>query len=657
MLKAIFKSNWFPYLAIFAVVVVYYLPIFLNPNLVLNRGNDLEEFFWPILNYVKSNILTSGVVPLWNTLFLAGTPLLPDPQSPIFYIPNLIALILPLDTFFITSFVLHSTVAGVAMYLCSKDGFKFSKTTSFLLATLYIVTPKLAGYLEAGHVGLVYSYSWIPFILLSVIQIARLPKTKDVILLSISVALLYYSHLPTLIVLTATLGIIFFGALIFKFITVSKKSFLYLIIAGFVAFGLTAISLLPQLESQNSSTRYLLLKNPDVYPKWNSKFEPLKIALIPWVNGINNLRKIDTEKWIALGVFTTILSLFGFIKLKRRTQIGLVILLGILILVILNNASPIYSILLNQKWYLLLRVSTRFWIVVQFIALYLSGIALESIYPYKKKLVIYTIAILAIIESVFFGWTFLQKTPTKNSGLAPSEVYEYIASDKSVFRVFCLTRCLSQKESSIRNLQLLDGYSTLQLKNFNNQSWQLTGSYWNYYTLSIPPIGTYLHEKLKPDIKSLGEYNVKYIISPYKLTDPNLIFKKNIQEYNIYENKLLRPRAYSNSTLISKKSDISLISFAPNIIDVDTSKATSSQLILSEVYSKGWKAYLNGKEMVIIQEAPNALRAVDIKPDTKQVVFKYFPSSFIYGIILTCATIFIISVIGFFGTRNRTGRM
>lgn len=656
MLKAILKSNWFPYLAIFAVVVAYYIPILTNPSLILNRGNDLEEFFWPIFNYVKSSILTSGVVPLWNTLFLAGTPLLPDPQSPIFYIPNLIALILPLDTFFITSFVVHSTVAGVAMYLCSKNGFKFSKTTSLLLATLYIVTPKLAGYLEAGHIGLVYSYSWIPLILLSVIQITRLPKAKDVTLLSISLALLYFSHLPTLIVVGITLGLGFLCTLIFKYTSISKKTILHFAISGIIAIGLTAVSLFPQLEAQSTSTRYLLLERPDVYPKWNSVFEPLKIAIIPWINGVDNLQKIGTEKWIALGVFITMLAILGFIKLNRKLQIGLIFVLITLILLILNNASPIHTFLLDQKWYLLLRVSTRFWIAVQFIVLYLSGIAIEANMKQRGR-IIYVIVALAIIESLILGWTFLQKTPSKNKGLAPVEVYEYIASDKSIFRVFCLTRCLSQKESSKRSLQLLDGYSTVQLKNFNNQSWQLTGAYWNYYTLSIPPIGTYLHEELKPDTKSLGEYNVKYIISPYKLTNPNLILKKNIQGFNIYENKLLLPRAYSNLTRNGIEPDVSLISYSPNVINIDTSNNKGSQLILSEVYSPGWKAYLNNKEIVTIQEAPNALRAVDIKPDTKQVVFKYFPSSFIYGIILTCATIFIISFIGIFGIRNWPRRM
>jgi uncharacterized membrane protein YfhO len=152
-----------------------------------------------------------------------------------------------------------------------------------------------------------------------------------------------------------------------------------------------------------------------------------------------------------------------------------------------------------------------------------------------------------------------------------------------------------------------------------------------------------LQNELKPNIKSLGEYNVKYIVSPYKIKDTNLIFKKSIQEFNIYENKLFLQRAYPN---------VSLISYASNVIKIDTSKAISSQLILSEVYSPGWKAYLNDKEAVTIQEAPNALRAVDIRPDTKQVVFKYFPSSFIYGIILTQSTYYWL-----FGTRSGTRRM
>ena len=635
------------------MVLAYYTPIFLNQNLVLGRGNDLEEFFWPIFHYVKSNILATGTVPLWNNLFLAGTPLLPDPQSPIFYIPNILSLIMPLDNFFIVSFVLHSIVAGIAMYFCSTNGFKFSKTTSLFLALLYVVTPKVAGYLEAGHIGLVYSYSWIPLILLSTIQITRAPKLKDTILMGASIALLYYTHLPTLIVVSATLGLMFLGAIVFKYISITKKTILYFAISGLIAIGLTAVSLFPQLQAQDTSTRYLLLKNPDVYPKWSSIFEPLMIATVPWINGIDNLHKIGTEKWIAIGVFSTILAFIGYTKLNTKYKVGLAFLLGFLFLIILNNASPVYSTLLSQKWFSLLRVSTRFWVAVQLVSLYLIGIAFESIHVHKKsalKTIIYTIAIFTIVESTLLGWVYLQKTPSKNSGLAPSGVYEYVASDKSLFRVFCLTRCLSQRESSKYDLQLLDGYSTLQLKNFNQQSWQLTGSYWNYYTLSIPPIGTYMHEKLKPDVKSLGEYNVKYVISPYKLTDPNLIFKKNIQEFNVYQNKLFLPRAYSSSTVVNSKEDTSLISYTPNVIKIDTSKTISTQLILSEVYSPGWKAYLNGSESVTIQEAPNALRAIDIRPDTKQVVFKYFPSSFIYGIILTCATVFIIIFVGV--TRN-----
>ena len=70
------------------------------------------------------------------------------------------------------------------------------------------------------------------------------------------------------------------------------------------------------------------------------------------------------------------------------------------------------------------------------------------------------------------------------------------------------------------------------------------GGYWNYYTLAIPPWGNVLFDKLKPDSISLGEYNVKYIISPYKLGDQNLTLEKNIGSYFVYTNKLIRPRAY-----------------------------------------------------------------------------------------------------------------
>jgi len=117
------KNRYFPFFLIFLAALVFYLPVFLKPNILLERENDLQGFFWPIIYFVKTQIITNHVLPFWNNVFFGGTPLLPDPQSPLFYIPDVIFLILPIGIGFITSFFIHSVVAGVGTYLASKNGF------------------------------------------------------------------------------------------------------------------------------------------------------------------------------------------------------------------------------------------------------------------------------------------------------------------------------------------------------------------------------------------------------------------------------------------------------------------------------------------------------------------------------------------------------
>lgn len=610
------RSKFFPFLLIFIAVLVYYLPILFKPALILSRGNDLDGFFWPIYYYTKTHLMLDRVLPLWNNLFLAGTPLLLDPQAPLFYPLNILALFLPLNSFFIFSFILHSLLGGVAMYFCAKWGFNFSSKTSIFLAIFYLATPKLASFMEAGHVGLVNSLTWIPLAIFAALKLRQTPKIKYSILLAVSLALVYFSHLPTFLIVSLAIGLL----------SITKKSIFHLTLAVILVFGLTAVSLLPQMEWQKVSTRYLLLKDKDVYPKWKSITEPLKIMFMPWANGADSLQKIDSEKWITLGILPTILTTIGFFKLKRKFKLLTLLTVGVIFLIILNNASPIYPLLLNQNWYLLLRVSTRFWILIIPIVLYLIGLVLEK----NKSKLVFWVASIAIIESTLLGWLYLQKPIAQDKNLASKEVYEYLTKDKSLFRVFCLTRCLSQKEAAIYNLRLLDGYSTVQQKNFNQEAWQLTGAYWNYYTLSIPPLGTF-SEKIKPDPKSLGEYNVKYIISPYNLVNLNLLLKTTIGKFYIYENRLYQPMT-----------DTPIIIYTPNLIRLDASNFKENQIILSEVYSPGWQATLNGNEKVIVQETPNALMAVDIKTNTKFVEFRYHPLSFDVGKYLTLATILFI---------------
>jgi len=382
------------------ITTLVYLPILVNPGLLLERGNDLQEQFWPVFYFVKQHLLEGGSLPLWINLFFSGMPLLPDPQAPLFYLPNIIFLFLPIGTAFIVSFFLHTLLGGVGTYLCAREGLKYSKTASLFTASLYLAAPRLAGYLEAGHYGLVFTLGWLPLVLLSIIKIAKDTNFRWFIGLGIGLAGLYYSHAPTFILTIAVGSLVFFYLLsIGKTKKHRLKKFLYFALGGLVTLGLSAISLFPQIEWVPDTTRYLLVNSPDVYPKWTSFAEVVKSIFLPWISASNSIWQIDTEKWLALGIIPSFLALAGFWKLSKKLKVVIVILVGSVSIIALNNISPLYPFLLSQKWYALMRVSTRVWFIPLLFIVFLAGFGFENLI--KKKVNKNLLILVALFWSHF----------------------------------------------------------------------------------------------------------------------------------------------------------------------------------------------------------------------------------------------------------------
>lgn len=575
-------------------------------------------------------------------MWFSGTPLLPDPQYPVFYPLHFVFLILPTDYTFLASFLLHIFLAGISAYFLARYGLGLSNTASLFSSFLYLASPKLAGFLEAGHPGLVWSWSFLPFIVLATIKLAQKPRFTWSILLGLSLAGVFYTHTIIFIISSIVTGLLFLVTVtIFSVKKIVFGPLMFFSLAILLTFGLTAITLLPQIEWAPQTTRFLLLQDRDVYPKWTGIIEFVKVVIIPLALGKEELWNLDSEKWIPLGTGTSVLALFGFLGLKKKIKILILISGFFTTLIALNNISPVYQFLIKQDWYVLSRISTRVWFIPILLATFLAGYGLELLVKKQKsKLMPAVIAFLVIAELVTLSWLRLLKPIPRQTKFVPREVYEFLASDKEKFRVFCLNRCLSQKEAAIYGLELVEGYNTLQQINYYKHMWQLSGAYWNYYTLSLPPVGTYTFEKLKPDAISLGAFNVKYIISPYQLDEKALSFEKEIGEYFIYKNNIILPRAYFWTDDQKPGGEAPIVKYSPNHIRVDTSRHETSRLVLAEVASPGWKAYLNGKEKMPVQEKPDTLRLVNIKPDTNFVDFKYEPKSYSLGKSITLATIF-----------------
>ncbi|OGC69096.1 hypothetical protein A2415_05385 [candidate division WWE3 bacterium RIFOXYC1_FULL_39_7] len=251
---------------IFLCSLILFLPIIREPSIFLARGNDLEEFFWPTYYFTKHSILTYHQIPLWNNSILSGTPLVTDPQAPIFYLPNIIFLFLPLDMAFVLSSLVHTAIAGLGMFLLTKHTLKTTTKISLLAGFLYILSPNLASHIEAGHFGLLTAWAWIPFVFLFTIKLAQSSTFFATIALALFLSALFYTHLVTFLIVTSTTIPLYFYFLPKKH---AKTALPYLMVA-LLTFGLTAVALLPQLAWQPFSTRHILLTSPDLYPKWTS---------------------------------------------------------------------------------------------------------------------------------------------------------------------------------------------------------------------------------------------------------------------------------------------------------------------------------------------------------------------------------------------------
>ena len=258
--------------------------------------------------YAKMHILTDHALPFWNNIIFSGMPLLPDPQSPLFYPPNLLFLFLPTDKTFILSFIIHTLLGGIGAYLVAKKALN-----------LYLASPRLAGYLEAGHVGLVYSWAWLPFILLALFKIRESKNIRWVILLAVSLAGVFFTHTTTFLIAFSSSTITFFGILLLNKQKTIKASILRFTIGLILCLGLISVTFIPQLVWASNTSRVFLLQNRDVYPKWNSIIEIIQ-SLFPPLFQAEQLQKIDTEKWIYLGIIPLALALWGFLAISKKAK-------------------------------------------------------------------------------------------------------------------------------------------------------------------------------------------------------------------------------------------------------------------------------------------------------------------------------------------------
>lgn len=163
-------------------------------------------------------------------------------------------------------------------------------------------------------------------------------------------------------------------------------------------------------------------------------------------------------------------------------------------------------------------------------------------------------------------------------------------------------------------------------------------------------------------IESTTSLGRAYFSSSYKVYPTESIFTKNILQFikeqperiaqvTLIENPKLDNNILNNQVdikpdTISLQTPIEISKYEPNYILFNVDAPSSGIVVLKDAFYPGWNAFINGNKVPIL-EANGMVRAVEINhPGRYKVEFRYLPNSFIWGIMLSIASlIFIIGSI------------
>jgi hypothetical protein len=291
--------------------------------------------------------LSKGKIPLWNPYSLAGTPLLGNVQSSVFYPLNLILLsdFMKNWGFFI---FFQPLLGAVFMYVFLRS-LKLGSFSSMAASFAWVFCGYFTAWMEWGNI--IHSAIWLPLLLFFVNKLFESGEKKEqdknklavwLLLILFSLTFSFFAgHLQTFFYL-GLFGFIYAVRKLFK-LKQNKHIFtlgLGLILIVFLL--ITAVQWYPFLKFVKLSARSTDIVNTFQRQDWFFPWQHLSGFLAPdffgnpatqnyW--GIWNYGEFS----IYIGVFFLLFSIYGMLNIKKQKEIKFFMILG---LIFINLALP-----------------------------------------------------------------------------------------------------------------------------------------------------------------------------------------------------------------------------------------------------------------------------------------------------------------------------
>ena len=290
--------------------------------------------------------------------------------------------------------------------------------------------------------------------------------------------------------------------------------------------------------------------------------------------------------------------------------------------------------------------------------------------------------ILLALFSFDLGRYFRKYNPQVSNHLVfpTTPIIDFLKNQSGVFRVVRQRGPLLPPNTwAYYGLNSIEGYDPLRLLNYNRY----------FHLLENQP---YLNKSSRyseledANPKFLDASNIKYFVALTKEERPNrpvvekLLnhgYKKVFQSgsVEILENPHVLPRAYFIDNLIKVsteqdlikiiedplfdprstavilgstseelklgRGEIQNINYQPNTVTINLNLENQGFMVLSDAFSPGWQAKLNG-ENIKIHQVNGGVKGVLLPSGSHQLVFNYLPSSFVLGAKISLVSLVIL---------------
>ncbi|HMM43830.1 MAG TPA: hypothetical protein PKA95_18200, partial [Thermomicrobiales bacterium] len=96
-----------------------------------------------------------------------GRPLAGDPVAALWYPPTQMLRLLSVKSYFLVTIVGHLVLAGLGMLRLARVAFRLPRLPALYAAVAWMATPRLVAHLGAGHVTIVQTAAWLPWVALT----------------------------------------------------------------------------------------------------------------------------------------------------------------------------------------------------------------------------------------------------------------------------------------------------------------------------------------------------------------------------------------------------------------------------------------------------------------------------------------------------------